>query len=114
MKHVFTCHQCGQEKTHVSDSTTGYALDKEENKICFDCCGINDTKELKELPIGKRLHLYLNTQTKEITNWPGSLRIMVSSIKTSKAKVHNLYIINRYDSWFIFHGNRYHAVQYGD
>ena len=82
MVHLFTCHQCGETKTHESPSTTGYALDKDENIICFDCCALNDAKELKELPVGKRLHLYLNTTTKEITNWPGTFRLTVKTIKT--------------------------------
>lgn len=114
MTHVFTCHQCGQEKKHESESTTGYALDKQSNKICFECCGINDAHELKALPVGRLLHFYMNTRTKLITNWSGTFQLAVTTIKVSKAKVPNGLTINRYDTWFVYEGNKYHGVQYGD
>ncbi len=114
MTHVFTCHQCGQDKTHTSDTTTGYALDREKNKICFDCCGINDAKDLKELPIGKKKYLYLDEKTRIITNWPGTFKFQTGEIKISWHKVPRAPSIRRYDTWFVYDGQRYHGVQYGD
>lgn len=117
MTHQFTCHQCGKEKQFISETTTGFALDEDENKICFDCCGFNDARDLKELEPGKQMLLYLNTNTKEISNWPGSFTFVVPIIRTTQHSVpckKATRYINRYDTWFKYEGNNYHGVQYGD
>ena len=46
---TFTCSQCGKTKTHQSEISTGFGTDKDGNKVCFDCCGWNDAKELDGL-----------------------------------------------------------------
>lgn len=110
MKHEFICYQCGLNKIHESDFTTGYATDKEGNKVCFDCCGLNDAKELTELKPKEKFWLYLDTKKKQITNWPGTLVIPINYIREGN---HNM-AGKRYDTWFKFNGNSYHATQYGD
>jgi uncharacterized lipoprotein NlpE involved in copper resistance len=110
MKHEFICSQCNKAIVHESDFTTRYARDKDDNKICFDCCGINDANELKALQPKQKFSLYLDTNKKVITNWPGTFKIAVGFIQTGR---HNM-AGKRYDTWFNYEGKRYHAVQYGD
>lgn len=110
MRHEFSCTQCGERKVHESDLSTGYGKDKDGNKVCFDCCGINDTNELENLKPKEKFTLYMDTKAKKLTNWPGTLVIPLSFIKEGK---HNM-AGKRYDTWFKFNGGNYHAVQYGD
>ncbi len=108
MTHNFKCSQCGQDKTHDSEFSTGYGYDKDNNKICFACCGLNDAKELTELPIGKKTVQYWDG--KNITNWPSSLVIKPSY--TTKGR-HNI-AGSREDIYFKFNGFNFHATQYGN
>src|SRR6478609_4526029 len=109
METQFTCHQCGETKTHASDISTGYGIDAEDNKICFSCCGVNDAKQLSEMPIGGKAILYLDTNKKTLSNWPGSFKIQLHAIREGR---HNM-AGKRFDAWFDYKGNEYHAVQYG-
>lgn len=110
MKHEFVCSICKEHKTHESDFSTGYALDKNDNKICFDCCGKQDAATLANLKPGEKFFLYLNTKERTLTNWPGTLKLDVVYIQKGR---HNI-AGNRYDTWFCYGENQYHAVQYGD
>lgn len=109
MIHKFKCHQCGEDKTHECEFSTGYGLDVNGNKICFSCCGKNDEKELAELKPKQKFTLYLDTVKKTLTNWPGTLVIPIGCIREGK---HNI-ARKRFDVWFKFNGNNYHATQYG-
>lgn len=110
MQTIFTCHQCKQEITHESDFSTGYGRDKDDNKICFACCGENDKKELLEMPIGGKTMLYLDTKEMKLTNWPGTLQIKLHNIRKGR---HNI-AGRRYDIWFQYGQNQFHGTQYGD
>jgi len=110
MKHEFICSQCNENKVHESDFSTGYATNKAGEKICFDCCGKNDLDELVNLKPKQKTWLYLNTSTKVITNWPGTLKINVGYIRQGR---HNI-AGKRYDTWFNLGQFNYHAVQFGD
>ena len=108
MLHEFKCSQCGQDKKHESPVSTGYGTDKTGNKVCFECCGINDAKELNELPIGAKIVHYWDG--KNIVNWPSSL--VIAPYYTHKGK-HNM-AGTREDIYFKFNGANFHAVQYGN
>lgn len=108
VKTEFVCHQCGQHKSFLSDITTGYGIDKDGNKVCYECCAKNDAKELIELQPGKKTIQYWDGRN--ITNWPGSLKI--SPYHTSKGR-HNI-AGTRTDIYFKFEGFSFHATQYGD
>lgn len=110
MKHEFTCHQCKENKVHNSDLSTGYATNKAGDKICYACCGINDAKELEDMIIGGKTVQYMNPNAKEISNWPSTLIIPLNYIRVGR---HNI-AGKRYDTWFTFKGNNFHAVQYGN
>lgn len=107
MIHQFTCHVCGLPKTHESDLTTGYAYDKDNNKVCYECCGKQDAETLKNLPVGEKMDLYWDGHN--ITNWPGTLKI------TPYHWVRNRHNFARQQDviWFRFEGNHYMAKQTG-
>ena len=108
MKHEFKCSQCGQNKVHESDFSTGYGKDKDGNIICYDCCGKNDASELINLPIGGKAIQYWDG--KNIKNWPSSL--VIAPYYTKKGK-HNI-AGTREDIYFRFGGFNFHATQYGN
>lgn len=112
MVNTFTCHRCGLTKTYESDMTTGYGIDNEGNKFCYPCIGIMDGNALEKLQPKEKYTMYLDVRKKQVTNWPSSLVIKLDNgyIRTGN---HNI-AGKRYDSWFHFRGNYYHAVQYGD
>lgn len=110
MKHEFTCTQCNEHKIHEDSLTTGYGTDKDGNKVCFACCGLNDAKELANLQPKEKYILYLDTTEKTLSNWPGTFKISLHYIREGR---HNI-AGKRYDTWFTFKGSNYHAVQYGN
>jgi len=104
----FTCHTCKQTKLIPIEGGTGYGCDKDHNTICYDCCAVQDKRQMEET--GK-IVLYLDTHKGTVTNWPGTLSIRCDRIKVGG---HN-WGINRYDAWFTDHrGKEWHGVQYGD
>ena len=105
---TFTCSQCGKTKTHESEISTGYGTDKDGNKVCFDCCGLNDAKELDGLQKGQKAIQYWNGEA--ITNWPGTL--VIKPYYKTKGR-HNI-AGTREDIYFRFNGNNFHATQYGN
>lgn len=117
MTEFFQCSKCNTQKPIPKESLgTGYATDKDQNKICYACCAIQDkawmrahgkiTLYLKQLP----KPLSYSEAVGEITNWPGTLTFPVWKIKKSH---HNI-ARYRYDTWFLFEGYWWHGVQYGD
>lgn len=61
------------------------------------------------MKICDKTHMYLNTSNKTLTNWPCSLKIPVNYIREGNHNISG----KRYDTWFTFSGNNFHAVQYG-
>ena len=88
----------------------GYGYDNDSKAIvCYECCAIKDENYMKE---HGKIIMYLTGKDnkKEVTNWPGSLRIVVRYSKEGK---HNIARV-RQDVWFDFDGFLWHGVQYGD
>ena len=111
-KTVFTCSVCNTEKTHTHEFTTGYGINKDGDKVCFDCCGKQDAERLEGLPRGGRDMLYLvkNDAGKwTVSNWPGTLVIPVYQMTTGR---HNI-ARTRTDVWFNFKGFRFWGVSFG-
>lgn len=96
------CHICGKV------GKFGYGVDRNGNKICFDCCGDLDRDHLMLLKKKERMILYLTDRG--IENWPGTLLIKPTRRKIGK---HNI-AGTREDVWFDFEGRHFHGVQYGD
>ena len=67
------CSKCKQEIVKPDDGfATGYGVDKDNNKICYPCCGELDKEYM--LKHG-RIVLYLTVKDGQDTvcNWPNSL-----------------------------------------
>ena len=130
---TFVCHECGETKPVQKFGGTGYCWDAENHKICYACCGKQDTKRMEA---GERMCLYLSGSVKEggigmnrrtiihdrrrgetygaeqwyITNWPSTINIPVGVVNIGD---HNIARV-RYDVWFQYAGHNWHGVQYGD
>jgi len=89
-EHRFTCDQCKEEKVYHSDFTTGYARDRENRIICFDCCGKNDADMMRNLKPGEKTDgLYLVKRDNGhgailnyLENWCGTFSQLVYVWKT--------------------------------
>lgn len=114
----FICDQCGQHKEHVSTCSTGYGTTKTEEYICFDCCGLNDARDLAALPVGGKTCLYLTSPTGRpndsvkgtLGNWCGTFKIDGLWLSVGS---HNIAGV-RYDGRFMYKGSTYSATQYGN
>ena len=93
----------------ASEHTTGYGVDNEGKKHCFDCCGKRDEKAMQET--GKAC-LYLEKEKGHyvVTNWPGTLKIEPFRVRQG---MHNI-AGSRIDVWFNHGGKTWHGVQYGE
>lgn len=126
----FTCVKCEQTKPIQTEGGTGYGVDPQGNKICYDCCAILDREQMI---LQGRATLYLvkrffHDETKQwrsepsnkddknsvfsyfVTNWPGTLSFKCHYSKMGK---HNI-AGERIDVWF---GDKsigmWHGVHYG-
>lgn len=106
-----TCHVCNKEIVKPDDITTGYGIDKDDHKICFACCGIQDHEYMRN---HDKTTLYLTSKDGRwiVSNWPGTLAI--SAIGYERQHAHN-WGLSRRDVWFADEfGNHWHGVSYGD
>lgn len=112
------CAICG--KTFIPNGiSTGYGVNKDGYKICYNCCGDIDKKQLSDLQPGDKMYLYLTSEKKElsygietkhfVTNWPGTLKINCYV----KEGYHNIARVQR-SIWFSFNGKNYFGKQYGN
>lgn len=112
--HEFTCDRCGEQKRHESDFTTGYATNREDEKICFACCALADSAEMVKTGSSRSLPLYLTKApdgTYRVGNWPGTLTFPVTSLVQGG---HNM-ARTRYDVRFTGpEGSAWYGTQYGD
>ena len=107
---------CGHAESPHDSFTTGYGIDKDGKKYCYDCCAlqdkqamINDKQITLYLTIENDAFKYDNFASSKVTNWPGNLTF---NARVKKGK-HNI-ARYRYDCWFSFNGYIWHGVQYGD
>ena len=86
---------------------TGYGVNNAGYKICYNCCGDIDKKNLSDLQPGDKMYLYLCGNY--VTNWPGTLKINCYV----KEGYHNIARVQR-SIWFSFNGKNYFGKQYGN
>jgi len=108
MKTTFICDQCKKEIVHESEFSTGYGIDKNNNKVCFACCGENDKNSLLDLKPKEKFYLYFDG--KIITNWPGTLKILPTRITKGN---HNM-CGTRLDVYFKLGDKWFHGLNLGD
>lgn len=97
-----TCVMCGKETAEYGKMNDKF--------YCYDCCAVLDTQQMKDT---NQIVLYLDQDQENnyfVSNWPGTLKIMVEEIKKGK---HNI-AKTRYDVWFSYAGKNWHGVQYGE
>ena len=102
------CFMCGKElKSDGFGTGYGELLGR---KCCYDCCAKYDRNILLSLKPKSKDRTYLYWDGKEVTNWPGTLRILPNKISEGR---HNI-AKTRTDVWFTLEGKRFHGVQLGD
>ena len=109
---MYTCSRCNKEIQNTTQDQlgTGYGLDMDDNKICYTCCAMLDREHMGT---HNKIVLYLSKEkfNWEVTNWPGTLKFKVHSLKSGR---HNI-ARTRIDVWFTDHNNReWWGVQYGE
>jgi hypothetical protein len=113
------CHDCGKVIEPPDNFSTGYGIDQDGHKVCFNCCGKRDRKELFDAKPGDKFVFYLIEKKNEttgqteyyVTNWPASLKIKLHA--TPRKGRHNI-AGRRLDVWFIQNGKNFHGTQYGE
>lgn len=105
---TFTCSQCGLTKITDTNGGTGYGLNAAGDKVCYACCAVNDSKALGTLKPKEKLLLYYNG--KEVTNWPGSLRITPTGTRVGR---HNI-ARTQTTVYFMHQGSQFTGRQYGN
>lgn len=105
---TFICSKCNATKTINKTGAVGYAYTANKEKICYDCCAIEDVEWMRK---NGRITLYFLQHLSRVSNWPGTLSFDVLKVKVGK---HN-FARKRYDVWFKGPDNKFwHGVQYGD
>jgi hypothetical protein len=117
---VATCTRCNKDIFSSPESiSSGYGLDKDNNRICYGCCAVLDKERMRQ---DGKITLYLTCEPAskikskdgricrgKVSNWPGTLEFICHTTVGN----HNIAKI-RYDCWFIFEGYYWHGVTYGD
>jgi hypothetical protein len=111
----FTCRECGKSKAIQKSGGTGYATNRQGEKICYECCGKIDNETMIQKGI---MLLYLTIDrvgphdpygVGHVGNWPNTLSFPC----TVKKGRHNMAGV-RFDAWFNGpDGFRWHGTQYG-
>jgi hypothetical protein len=108
------CFQCNQVTKNNPDSCgTGYAIDREGNRICYECCGKNDLDHLIKMAPKEKFTLYFSKG--QIINWPSSLRITPTH---TRERGHNWHNVKGTTFWFNLKSmgmiHKFYGFQIGD
>lgn len=107
MEKEVICDCCG--KVCKGDGVgTGYGISLDNKNICYSCCAKADYTLLDSMKVGDKASFYLNVDSNEIINWPGTMRIHAYVRKG----LHNIAGV-RYDAYFSYNGKRFWGVRYG-
>lgn len=105
----FQCAQCGAQKAFQLGGGTGYAVNKENDFVCYACCGANDKAEMIRDGV---IVLYLDEAKRQVSNWPGTLVFPCGEL--SRSPRGGGFGGPRIDAWFTGpDGKRWHAIQRG-
>lgn len=111
-KDTFTCQACHRVLPVRKSGGTGYATTGSGKRICYECAGKRETKEISKKPTGSKHIFYLTKHDGKyvVSNWPGTIKYPVYASKTGS---HNI-AGSRIDVWFKDHdGQNWHGVQMG-
>jgi hypothetical protein len=113
LKDTFKCQSCHRELPTNKSGGTGYGITKSGKKICYECAGKAELKEIAGKSGGDKHTFYLIKKDGKvvISNWPGSYQFPVHSMTSGK---HNM-AGKRLDVWFKDHmGHEWHGINIGD
>ncbi len=79
---TFFCSDCGNTFPIKGVTSPGYAVTRDEKKICYDCATKRDILELKDR--SKPFCAYVSSDSKTITNWPGRQLMTVTHSEPCK------------------------------
>lgn len=106
---VFICHSCKQEKPVQKPGATGYGINSDGEKVCYQCVADLDKEALKNLKPGEKHTMYFEKANSEVTNWPGTLRIACFYERIKHNFAREAYAIS-----FWFEGSRFYGRNIGD
>lgn len=112
-KNTFKCQSCHRELPVSHEGGTGYGINRSGKKICYECVGKKETREVGRKGAGGKHVFYLSRRDGKITvtNWPGTLRYAATAVRKGR---HNI-AGERIDVWFKDHlGREWHGVNLGD
>lgn len=89
--------------------TMGYALNINNEKICFFCCGELDQETMRKDGVINLYFTHGEDEHSMISNWSGSFKTWCIYLIGD----HN-WRLKRYDVWFTFEGYWWHGVTIGD
>ena len=115
---TFKCSACKKVKDIPDHGGTGYGVNRQGRKVCYECCALQDRAAM--LKTGKAV-LYLSTDSNpvipghnrvvgKVSNWPGTLSFPIYGVRKGN---HNIAGV-RYDVWFTVSGENWHGTQYGN
>jgi hypothetical protein len=112
-KDTFKCQSCHRELPVNRSGASGYAVTGSGRKICYECAGKKEEKEVGKKGSGEKHVFYLSKKDGKysVINWPGTLRYTVTAVKSGR---HNM-AGTRTDVWFKDHlGREWHGTNIGD
>lgn len=84
---TFHCADCGADKPVQTAGGTGYVTTDDGKTICYDCVGKRDRAAM--IATGRATMCLIHEAGRlEITNWPGTLRFAVDSIRMFHHPLH--------------------------
>jgi hypothetical protein len=103
----FHCSVCHLDKPVTPGPTTGYAINADGSRTCFDCCAVHDRIRLRD---ESRVILYWDGSV--VTNWPDTLVIVPDRFRHGRHNIGR----TRVDVWFTEEefGSRWYGVNIGD
>ena len=119
-----SCATCGKELPAKDGHASGYGLDSEGRKHCYQCCAEREKAQI--LKDGKgMLYLcmvcppriggyyyfgWLTPTEAALTDWGGALSIPIKRVKRGGHNIAHC----RYDVWFSWEGREWHGVTVGE
>jgi hypothetical protein len=104
--------ECGHPPSPHESFTTGYGVDSDGNRHCYQCCADQDDKLMQD---DERITLYLTKNEEgawKVCNWPSSL-VFPAFVQISP-NGHN-WGLTRRDAWFFDRrGDPWWGVQFGE
>jgi hypothetical protein len=113
-----TILDCGHPPSDYKGIGTGYGTAPDGKTACYECCAVRDREQMVRdgtavLYLTSHRQIPSGNHTREVINWPGSLRFAVTRWRHSRHG--GGFGTQRTDAWFIGpDGATWHAINRGD